>query len=162
MAKKKPSKHKGQPLIDRGFADLIANKKTPRVEHNVNTSNSEKPAWQLSSVDDGGKWGWRYIGKDRWERVILPKLKSYETMTWNEILAQNGGKTHGTNSHPIPISNLTKEAQERLAELRLDDMDDIFSLRVTSKTRIFGRRSERVLKIIWFDFNHEICPSTKR
>lgn len=94
------------------------------------------------------------IGQERWEQIILPALCNFETMTWHEIKAASGGKGvgRGTKSHPIPIEQLSKEAQKRLEELQQDDIEELFSLRIAGKIRVFGIRDRNILKIIWFDF----------
>ena len=79
-------------------------------------------------------------------------------MTWNDIMESSGGKRkgHGSNNHHIPITNIIKEAQNRLAQLNLDEEDMMFSLRIGSKKRIWGFLRSRVFEIIWYDENHEI------
>jgi hypothetical protein len=79
-------------------------------------------------------------------------------MTWQEILSATGGRSHGNNSHNISVSELIKEARDRLAEINLDDVDELFSLRLEGKIRIWGMLDNDVLKILWYDPKHEICP----
>jgi hypothetical protein len=88
-------------------------------------------------------------------------MQNFETMTWHEILKASGGRSNGNNNHEIPISDLCSDARKRLEELNLDDTDSIFSLRLAGKQRIFGIKEKRVLKIIWFDPDHSVCPSNK-
>ena len=83
-------------------------------------------------------------------------------MTWQEIEQQSGGRSKGTNSHPIPVDQLTKEARDRLLELQIDDVDELFSLRLEGKVRVFGVRSGHVMQLLWFDFEHSICESKKK
>lgn len=135
--------------------------KQSRNGASISASYDQTPVWQVCLIDDKSDWGWSKIGQERWVTKILPKLKDFERMTWSEIERQNGGKTHGTNSHSIPCDRIIKKAQDRLSEMNMDDLDEIFSLRLEGKIRIFGKRIGRVLQIIWFDFEHEICPSQK-
>lgn len=157
MAKKKNKR----PHAEEAFLNSLA-KKEPRVGFDVEHYRKENPVWQIGKVDDGGKWGWRTIGKDRWENDILPKLKNFESMTWAEIEQASGGRSSGNNSHFINRDGLAKEAQKRLEELKLDDIDQVFSLRLSGKTRVIGKRIGRVMQIMWFDFNHEVCQSEKK
>jgi len=76
-------------------------------------------------------------------------------MTWQDIEG-------GTGSHPIPKNDLVKVAQDRLTTLRMDDLDDVFSLRLSNTKRIFGVRVENILKILWYDPDHHVCPSPKK
>ena len=93
---------------------------------------------------------------------ILTHLKDRETMTWAEIESQSGGRNKGTNNHAIEVDKLSPKAQKRLAELGLDDIGKLFSLRAQGKIRIWGVRQANVLKILWFDPKHEVCPSPKK
>lgn len=97
--------------------------------------------WQITNAED-----------------ILCELKAYEGMQWQDIMSASGGKRkgHGSNSHYISISDIKKEAQDRLVALNLDDQDTIFSLRIGGQKRIWGLLRSRVLEIIWYDEKHEI------
>lgn len=97
------------------------------------------------------------------DRQLLEDLKPREKMTWAELLTQNGGrgKNGGTNSHSIPVYQLIKEAQDRVTELGIVT-DELLSLRIDGKKRVFGVLEAGVLNIVWFDRNHEICPPAPR
>ena len=88
---------------------------------------------------------------------LFPKIKSFESMTWKDIEKA----THGdgrSNSHSVSVSRLSKEAQQRLSELKLDDYEELFSLRLEGKIRMYGVRQFSYLQIIWFDLNHTVIP----
>ena len=76
-------------------------------------------------------------------------------MTWGEILADG-------NNHLMAISNLTKDAQDRLEEIGQLDIDQLVSLRVAGKPRVWGILEHSTLKILWWDPEHLVCPSLKR
>lgn len=101
-------------------------------------------------MDNDGPWGW--TSARFWSR-IYPKLAGFETMTWGDI--KNGG------SHHISIENIIKPARDRLEELRMN-IDEVFSLRLSGRERIFGLRAGRLLKLLWWDPDHEIAPSNKK
>lgn len=65
-------------------------------------------------------------------------------------------------NHHIKISDLCKSAQDRLAELRYRDIDELFSLHLTSKNRVWGILRQGVLSLLWWDPEHQICPSAKK
>ena len=92
---------------------------------------------------------------------IFPKLKEFEKLTWREIEDFKHGEKNKTNSHSIEVSKLCKEAQNRLKNLNMDDVDEIYSLRLEGKLRIFGLRELNCLKILWIDREHEVCPSKR-
>lgn len=131
----------------------------PTLDVDKDAYRKETPVWQVSKIDNESEWGWKYIGKDRWEKTILPHLVSRESMTWAAIELQTHGKKNKTCNHEIKVSDIIPAARKRLEELRRDDYDVLFSLRVNGKIRIWGNREGRIFQIFWFDFEHEICPS---
>ncbi len=112
---------------------------------------NEKPAWQINSIDLGGEWGWNKVLKRDILKEIYPKLKSFETMTWHEI--------EGRKHHSVPISNICHEAQQRLNEIENSDIEDLFSFRLTGEKRLWGILDRNILKILWWDPEHTVCPS---
>jgi hypothetical protein len=116
------------------------NKKRPRTEVLVPKGNSVRrefdPAgsdhqtivWIVSTFDVDGPWGLAALQNADW-RGLLNHMKSFETMTWAEILRAAGGRREGNNSHPIPCSELTTDAQQRLSDIQLDDLDGAFFFR---------------------------------
>lgn len=153
MAKKKSDKH---PRLPQNF--VVDKGKNPRIQHDVASFDGMMPVWQLSKLDFDWDHSWDKIGRERWERHVLPALRDNETMTWNEIKSATGGRKAGTNSHNVPIDRLSKAAQKRLTEIGQDDIDELFSLRFGGKNRIWGIKDKNILRIIWFDFDHAICP----
>lgn len=166
---KKPKNN--APKLPKG-AELLAEKqpransravsKEVRADIDVHNFAAKHPVWQLGRIDDEGKWGWKNIGKERWADKVLPKLKNLESMTWAEIEKAAGGRRSGNNSHPVQVSELSKKARERLNDLYMDDLDELFSLRLQGEHRIYGKRIGNTLQIIWFDFNHEVYKVSKR
>jgi len=55
------------------------------------------------------------------------------------------------NNHFVPVDQLCKEARDRLAELRLDEVDGLTSLRLSGTERVWGIREYNVLMILWWD-----------
>ena len=128
--------------------------KTPHLGSNPTSSDTLPPAWQVQIVDMDGPWGWRGVTQTDLIQEILPKLMEFETMTWVK-LGENG-------SHPIPKDQIISAAQQRLVEINQDDIDAIYSLRLTGQRRIWGIRVRNILKILWWDPNHEVKPSRQR
>ena len=88
---------------------------------------------------------------------VRAKLANFESMTWNQILIDGKKKNHA-----IQINQLSAEARRRLTELRLDDIDELVSLGLSGKQRIFGIRDRDVLMLLWWDPNHRVCPARKK
>ncbi|MET0154858.1 MAG: hypothetical protein ABW189_01975 [Rickettsiales bacterium] len=121
----------------------------------------QTPVWQISKIDNESKWGWKHVGRERWERTILPHLVNRESMTWAAIETEPKRRGEGSKNHEVQVSRIIPEAQKRLVDLKREDYDVLFSLRVTGKIRIWGNREGRVFQIFWFDLDHEICPCIK-
>lgn len=118
------------------------------------SSDTKTPAWQFRCMDEThADWGWKNIPPTDW-RDVLSHLRSFEGMTWAAIQDAAGGRAHGNNSHPLPVTKLVNAAQKRMIELGLEEIDEVFSLRLTNTLRIYGVRDERVLRIIWRDPHH--------
>lgn len=116
-----------------------------------------RPVWSIRIFDSSGEWGRERIKvpEHLWD-AIFASLKHYESMTWGEILKD---KEH---NHAVETSKLTKEAQNRLKVLNQDDIDSLFRLRLTGTQRVWGIRDRHVLKLLWWDPDHEICPSARK
>jgi hypothetical protein len=54
------------------------------------------------------------------------------------------------------------EAQRRLTEIDRDEQAQLFSIRIAAKKRIWGIRDIVILRLLWWDPNHEVCPSPKK
>lgn len=63
---------------------------------------------------------------------VMESLRNMETRTHSEVFVS--AKKH---NHRIPLSGLCPDAQARLGELGRDDLDELISLRVTGKQRVW-------------------------
>lgn len=113
--------------------------------------NSENFRWNTKTADLGGEYGWDRVELKTLFSEIIPKLQQYETMTWGEV--------EGKKSHFIDVDNCSKEAQKRLKEIDLDDLEQLFSLRIGGRERVFGWRRGSVFYVLWWDPDHKIFPS---
>lgn len=75
-------------------------------------------------------------------------------MTWSEI--------EGRSSHAVKVTGLAREARARLDELRQDEVEELFSVRIIGRERIWGIRAGAVLHLLWWDPYHQVCPSPKK
>jgi len=120
------------------------------------SSEHEKICWSFEILDYDGYHGWENISFGEHKEQIFEKLAHLETMSWAEI--KNAKKQH----HSVATKHLSKHAQQRLIQLEQDDIDELFSLRLSGTERVYGVRDQRVLKLLWWDPNHEIYPSNKK
>lgn len=140
------------------FTKAPSSAKTPKIGVPPENSERERPAWQLGQIDFAGPWGWSGLTKEILLNEVHEKLRHFESMTWAEIQAASGGRRSGNNSHEVAIDDLCEEARKRLVELQQADVDSLFSLRLSGKARIWGIKSGRILRVLWFDPKHEVCP----
>lgn len=101
---------------------------------------------------NGEPWCWHALDAATTGELQI-KLAQFESMTWQEIF--RGG------SHPIPISTLPPSSRRRLEQLRLDDYEEIVSLRLSGAQRIWGFRTGNVLLLLWWDPHHEVFPTQR-
>ena len=101
-------------------------------------------------------FGWHKITVAKLHE-IHERLKNFETMTWHDILIT--GKKH---NHSIEIHKLSKLAMDRLKETKLDDIEKLISLKVSSRERIWGIKHQTVLLLLWWDPKHQVCPLIKK
>ena len=134
-----------------------ANPKTKKIATSIaqKTDKKNNIVWDVSQIDDDGKWGWRRVDCSFFFKEIWKKMRNFETATWDQI----AGKTH----HMIPVSSIITSAQKRLAELGHDDEVRLASFHINGKQRMWAiRRSVNQFYLLWWDPEHEICPSYKR
>jgi hypothetical protein len=107
-------------------------------------------------MDVSGIFGWDVLDAEGIS-FILGKLANFETMTWREILLDAKKQNHN-----VAVDKLSEEAQARLVEINLDDLDELTSLRLTGKGRVWGIIDRGVMDLLWWDSEHRICPSRKK
>jgi hypothetical protein len=112
-----------------------------------------KPAWRIGAMEMCDPFGWHAINSALLLE-IRGKLGNFESMTWGAII--------GPNNHQVSTELLCKAARHRLAALRLDDLEELFSLRLSGRERIWGVLEHNVLTLLWWDPDHQICPSLKK
>lgn len=129
--------------------------KKPRIIDIADT-NQQTIAWQFNKIDLGGGWCCKNIDAETLWGFIFDKIRNFETMTWAEIY------TDKKNNHDVKKSQLTPEAQKRLKEINQNDIDTLFSLRLSGLPRIWGIRDGRALQVLWYDPKHEVCKNNLR
>ena len=93
-----------------------------RSKENPDSTDQLTPAWQFHRCDqDHQLWGWDKLPHDDFIKIIREHLYSYENMTWSQIKQAAGGRSKGTNNHPLPVEGFVKKAIARLQQLKLDD-----------------------------------------
>jgi hypothetical protein len=135
------------------YTPSLSPSKIPKNSVNPNEFYEQKPAWRISKMVMNGDYGWEILDVQKLI-VIKDKLSSFESMTWNEILTNPG-------SHQVKIDKLSKEAQSYLEKMNYG-VDELLSLRLSGKERVWGILAEGILDILWWDPEHQVCPSLKK
>lgn len=141
--KKKQPKHRFDPRLE----------KKPRVDEPIEREPGRAISWHIRILDRGGPWSWAGIDAATLWTELHQKLGNFETMRWSEIL--------GSNNHAVKLGDLCAEAQKRLQEIEQDDVEELVSLRLAARKRVWGIRDGNVLKILWWDPEHQVCPCLK-
>ncbi len=84
----------------------------------------------------------------------MEHLHEFETMDLDTIQRQG--------SHPVEVVRLARKARDRLAEIKQDDVDYLRSFRITAKKRVWCIPDRNIMRVLWWDPNHTVCPSLKR
>ena len=135
----------------RAGVQVLGTGKTPRISPSATDNPLQRtPVWRVHQLDIAGPWSC-LEGTAKEFEAVLRRLGSFEGMRWYDII--------GKDSHSIPVNQLSKAAQDRLCARGLDDLDEIFSLRIDGPGRIIGILDGHCLKILWWDPRHEVCPS---
>lgn len=127
--------------------------KIPRAGANPETINKEFICWHFGIADLDGPWGWKSVDYETLWNRIYQRIKNFESMTWGEILRDR------KRNHYIKPTNVIPEARRRLEELNLDDQTNLLSLTVSGTERVWGVRDRHIFKVLWWDPDHQICPS---
>ncbi|QIN62469.1 hypothetical protein SBC1_24840 [Caballeronia sp. SBC1] len=115
-------------------------------------SLSRTPSWRFSTVDLNGPFAWPK--SEQGELDILQKLHGFDSMAWPEI--------EGPDHHAIDVGKLSGEARKRLEQIGQDDISEVFSFHFSGKSRIIGIRDGSAVKLLWWDAEHQVCPSPKK
>jgi hypothetical protein len=86
---------------------------------------------------------------------IAEKLKSFEHMQWKHLAADQ------ENHHSVPFYRIIKDAQKAATEMGIDDYEEIWSIRLTGTQRLWGIKDEQYFITIWWDPDHQVCPTQK-
>jgi hypothetical protein len=138
----------------KGPVPLVAASPKKEVRTETQTAPKQTPVWVFSRVDLNGQWCWSKLEPGELLQIIQ-RLKNLENVPWSEI-------ERTTGSHPVSKTKFIKAAKERLIEIEQDDVDELFSLRITNVIRIWGIRVNEEFHFLWCDPKHEVCPSTKK
>jgi hypothetical protein len=132
----------------------VSLKKRP-VPGPVDTQTSAYLVFGLQLLDHEGSYAWTEISSEH-TKLIAEACKGWESMRADDVFAAKGNK-------PVPFGNLCSAAQARLRNIELEEYDgQWWELRVSGQRRIWGVRQRHVFYIVWWDPEHQVCPSKKK
>lgn len=146
MSRKEQKKSKQFPF------QSPAESKLPK-SGNFQASSYSNLEFRAGQMDMEGPWGWNRFDPMNMQD-LFHKIFDSQKLTW-QTLRENG-------SHLVQVNDLCTMAQKRLVELSKDDYEELFSLRVTGRKRIWGIKDGSILWLLWWDPEHEVCPSHKK
>ena len=103
----------------------------------------------------------KFLQKDYFKIKIIDKLSHFEDSTWEKLKREQFGKRGKSKHHYQDVSQINKDAQKRLIELNLDDVD-LFTFRLEGSIRVWGILDRGVFSLLWFDPYYEIYPSNSK
>jgi hypothetical protein len=133
--------------------------KNPKIASPLQSQSymDKNPAWRISKMEVGDPFGWHILDENEIQ-FVRDKLKEFESMTWDQILIKAKKQNHS-----VSIDDLIKDAQRRLTEINLDDLDQLVSLHLSGRKRVWGYIVDQgVMNLLWWDPEHTICPSIKK
>lgn len=121
-------------------------------------------AWSFDMIDRDGKF--RFVHQDlegAQAKKLLGKVVEFSQLTWSEI--KSAKNSSGRNKHHfLSYESLSPDAKKRFSIRKFDQNeyhDQLFSLALENKLRIIGIRDGNVFHPIWYDPEHQVCPSRK-
>ena len=128
--------------------------KTPQASE-ARSYHTDHPSWRIGRLDLADPFGWHTVDAERLS-IIREKLGQLETQTWGEILVKAKKQNHS-----VGIGSLCKDARDRLNLIYRGniDIDELVSLRLSARERVWGILDQGVFSVLWWDPKHKVCPS---
>lgn len=143
MAKSKKPAFRNNPVVS----------KQPKTKHQ--DQKTDKVIFSFVQFDGQIEWCKDAPSQHSvWE--ILDRVKNIERLGWTQLAANQD------HHHPIPFTDLIKEAHDKAKKLRIDDYEEIWSFRFTGTQRLWGVKDNNHFLVIWWDPDHQICPASKK
>jgi hypothetical protein len=111
-----------------------------------------QPIFRAEQMDLSGPFCWTLDPSQIQE--VFQKIFDTQKLTWQDL--RNNG------SHFVNKLDLCTEAQKRLILIQKEDLDQLFSLRITGRKRIWDIKEGNILWLLWWDPDHKVCPSHKK
>lgn len=141
----------------------IFNEKSKKASLTDKSYNKDKQQWVFTRMAKDGIFAFtkENIGENM--AYVFERILEYSQRTWNEILLETHDRKNKSCHHSLMFDSLSREAQKNIkkANLSEENYDKIFSMRLNNKIRIVGLKENDKFVAIWYDENHQFCPSKK-
>ncbi|MFI5895617.1 hypothetical protein ACIA5D_36535 [Actinoplanes sp. NPDC051513] len=146
---------------------LVSGAKVPKTDQRAAggpDAGEHKVTFSFQHADRGHHGAWSWVSGDE-AHELLEFMCNIGRSTWTEVKAQLAGSKGGAHKkhHFQAVNTLNKEAQDRIAQLRLDEVfdADIFRFRIGNKKRLWGFIAAGVFYVLWWDADHGVYPVEK-
>lgn len=137
-----------------------ASKRKETINKKQDSDDNSVILWSFDKIDRNGAFAFDVSRKDFDSEDFLMKMLCFSSMKWKDLFPSDVRKSR---HHPLSAGSLSKEAQERINFMKLqEETDSIYSLALNGETRLIGVRNGKVFQVIWYDSKHEFAPSTKK
>jgi hypothetical protein len=158
MANDKRARAKHEPSFNKipRAGALEQPEKLPKLAAEPRSIMDMQPAWRLSNMRMKSPFGWGAITRGDMQQVI-ERFKALESMTWSAILVE--AKKH---NHHCDVGGMCKEAQKCLEDDWQGGADEVLTIRLTNKKRVWGVLEGPLVYLLWWDPEHSVYPSLKK
>lgn len=119
----------------------------------INPESMLYPEFKTDKMQKTGEFGFSNLDGEDIE-LLLRKIFSFQKTKWSEIVY--------AGSHPISIEKLSPIAKKELIKSGNEDIDGIYSFKISSIIRLWGIKDRNIIWILWWDPKHQVCPSKKK
>ena len=136
---------------------LPKTEKKPRIPYEASKFGEQFFRWRVNYkyIDlDHEEWGWTKLRLVDFFDLLVKRLHDYENMTWDGLLVRK-------SCHPMPITQIVRQAQDRLCE-KCPDIDTLHQIDIDRQCMVWGYKAGPLLYLIWHDPKHSVCPTTRR
>ena len=134
-----------------------------RVSAERYSSDGDKVQWRFDRLERNGKFAFDLSRADFDHREVLEKIIAYSNMTWSDVKKQTHDRKGKSKHHFLDMSSISADGRDSFKSRGFEGVydDSIFSFSFQNKLRIIGIRENEKFYAVWFDPQHEFCPSKK-
>ncbi len=110
--------------------------------------------FSFCKFDETNKWGANETSETLNVWDFGTKIKSFESMTWKVL------RSNRTFSF-YPYADLPTECQNALRKIKMDTFDNLWSLHIDGRRRLWGVRVDGFFLALWYDPDHNVYQTEK-